>query len=282
MKGFAITFFTLFSLVLFLASCGNSNPASVAKPGAPTLSSPANEAVDQPTTATLTWSTISAASSYHVQVSSSNSFSPLVAEDSSLTTATKNLTGLLNGTTYYWRVRAKNSGGVSDWTDAWHFTVINAAPVAPGAPTLNSPANNAVDQPATATLTWSTIANATAYDLQVSSTNDFSSLVAEKSSLSAATATVSWLVDNTTYFWRVRAKNDVGTSDWTAPWSFTVVNDSTFFEFGRSQGYSGYWAASDPTSQDSWLYYFSKNTVVISIIHTIVILHLVISFLKLL
>jgi hypothetical protein len=269
MKGLAITIITLFSFMLFLSSCGDGNPASVAKPSAPTLSSPANAAIEQPTAVTLTWSTVSAASSYHVQVSSSISFSPLVAEDSSLATATKNLTGLLNGTTYYWRVRAKNSGGVSNWTDTWQFTVINATSATPSAPTLSSPANQAVNQPVTATLSWSTVSNATSYHIQVSSSNDFLSRVVD-SSLTAATVIVPWLIDNTTYYWRVSAQNASGVSNWSDTWNFTVIYSQTFWEFGRSQGYLGYWAAPDKTSQDTWLYNFLGNLVVIAKIKTVV------------
>ncbi len=126
---------------------------------------------------------------------------------------------------------------------------------APGTPTLSLPADGATDQPMTTTLTWSTVSTATTYHIQVSSSSTFSSFIAEDSSLTAATATVHWLVDSTTYYWRARAKNAAGVSNWTDPWHFTVITGASFLE--------GHWAGIDPIA-DSWLYYFKGNTVVIS------------------
>jgi hypothetical protein len=203
-------------------------------------------------------------------VSTNSSFSPLVAEDSSLTATTKDLTALLNGTTYYWRVSAKNAGGVGNWSDTWNFTIVNITPQAPVVPTLSSPANGAANQPVTATLTWGAVSNATTYHYQVSSNSDFTSLVAEDSTLVSATVSIPWLVDSTIYYWRVSAKNASGLSAWSDTWNFTVPYDQTFWEFGRSQGYLGYWAAPDKMSQDTWLYNFLGNLVVISKIKTVV------------
>ncbi len=95
-----------------------------APPQAPPLNSPANGAVGQSLTPTLSWSTVTGAAMYHVQVSTDSSFATMLIEDSTLATASKVLSGLANGTTYYWRVSTKNAGGVSGWTTAWSFTTI--------------------------------------------------------------------------------------------------------------------------------------------------------------
>ena len=136
----------------------------------------------------------------------------------------------------------------------------------PGTPTLSLPANGATDQPTTAALMWSTVSGASTYHIQVSSDSTFSSssLVADVSSLTAAADSVQWLVDSTTYYWRARAENAGGAGNWSDPWNFTTVKDSSFFEFGRSQGYLGYWAASDPDSGYTRLYDFNGNVVVLS------------------
>ena len=140
----------------------------------------------------------------------------------------------------------------------------------PNAPALSSPANGDRNQPVTTTLTWGAGGNATTYHYQVSSSNDFSSIVAEDSTITAATVSVPWLVDSTIYYWRVSAKNATGVSAWSDTWNFKVPYAQTFWEFGRSQGYLGYWAAPDKMSQDSWLYNFLGNLVVISKIKTVV------------
>lgn len=262
MKGLGIVGLVFSSFYLFFASCSNPS-APIAKPVVPTLTSPTSGAANQPTTVTLTWSTVTGATSYHVQVSTSNAFTTIFAEDSSLTSATKTVTSLVNGTTYYWRVSAKNAGGVSVWTGTWSFSVILATPM------LSSPVNGAQNQPVTATLTWGAVNNATTYHYQVSSSNDFSSIVAEDSTITAATVSVPWLVDSTTYYWRVSAKNGIGTSAWSNIWNFTTLKDSSFFEFGRSQGYLGYWGASDQVG-NNWLYNFTGDVMTISeIIQTV-------------
>jgi formylglycine-generating enzyme len=98
----------------------------VSPPQTPTLTSPADGAIGQSATPTLAWSTVTNAATYHVQVSTSNTFSPIQIEDSTLTSGSKSLSGLANNTNYYWRVRAKNAGGVSGWTSPWSFTTIIA------------------------------------------------------------------------------------------------------------------------------------------------------------
>ncbi len=143
----------------------------------------------------------------------------------------------------------------------------NSSPTAPIAkpvmPTLNLPSNGAVNQPVTAMLAWSPVSNAATYHVQVSSSSDFSLIVAEDSSVTAASDSVPWLIDSTIYYWRVSAKNASGVSAWSGPWNFTTLKDSSFWEFGRSQGYLGYWAAND-LSGITWLFNFKGNTVVIS------------------
>jgi PKD repeat protein len=94
----------------------------IAAPQTPTLTSPVDAATGQSVTPTLIWSTVTDAATYHVQVSTVNSFATIPFEDSMLASTSKGLSGLADSTTYYWRVLAKNAGGVSAWTSPWSFT----------------------------------------------------------------------------------------------------------------------------------------------------------------
>jgi formylglycine-generating enzyme required for sulfatase activity/N-acetylneuraminic acid mutarotase len=185
----------------------------------PTLTSPASGATGVSVTPTLAWSTVTGATSYRVQVSTDSLFDKLLTPDSTLTSATMLVSGLAVGTTYYWHAQAKNASGTSAWSSAWSFTTAGAL----AAPALAAPANGATGVSVTPALTWSAVSGATTYHVQVSANNVFSSIVAEDSTLTSASKTISSLATGFVYYWRVQAKNANGTSAWSAAWSFTTA-----------------------------------------------------------
>lgn len=94
---------------------------------APVLISPENGATQQPTILTLQWHKSDSTGGYHCQVATDVGFGSgtLVVDDSTIINdTTKEISGLENNVTYYWRVRAYNlgSGAASNWTSAWSFT----------------------------------------------------------------------------------------------------------------------------------------------------------------
>jgi hypothetical protein len=96
-------------------------------PSPPALTSPADGAVGLPTSLTLSWSELSEATSYHLQVSTTSSFATMVIDQSGIPQTSYPVSGLLNNTTYYWRVSATNAGGASGWSSAWRFTTLVTA-----------------------------------------------------------------------------------------------------------------------------------------------------------
>ena len=114
----------------------------VAVPGAPVLSAPANNATGVAVSQAVSWGAVTGASTYRVQVSTAADFSTgIVADDSTLTTASKALNSLTNNTVYFWRVNAKNAGGTSAWSAAFNFTTIVATSGVP------SPLTRPIAQP---------------------------------------------------------------------------------------------------------------------------------------
>jgi C1A family cysteine protease len=192
-------------------------------PSAPVLLSPSTFAVNQATALKLSWNISTVATSYRVQVSTSESFNTLVVNDSSVTASSRQLTGLLNNTKYFWRVNAKNASGTSNWSTVWNFTTSGSAPLAP---VLLSPAISAANQATALKLSWNASSGAVSYRVQVSASESFGTLIVNDSTVTATSGQLAGLLNNTKYFWRVNAKNASGTSGWSSVWNFTTLVSS--------------------------------------------------------
>ncbi|OYV87072.1 MAG: hypothetical protein B7Z63_02995 [Ignavibacteriae bacterium 37-53-5] len=189
-------------------------------PAVPTLTSPANNAVDQATKVTLTWSNAAGLAGYQCQVSTDPTFTTsLIANDSTLTVQADTLTGLGFSTKYYWRVRSYDNGVLGQFSAVDSFTTVM---VAPGATVLVSPANNAVNQPAVDTLKCSSATGAAQYHWQVSTNPSFSSFVVNDSTTDTMNV-VTGLTASSKYYWQVQAVNPGGASNFAGPDSFTVM-----------------------------------------------------------
>jgi hypothetical protein len=95
--------------------------AVITPPLPPVLQTPANSSVNQELTLTLTWSTVTGAATYRLQVATDSLFATLVVNDSTLTSANRPVSSLLSNTKYYWRVNAKNGGGTSSYSSIFNF-----------------------------------------------------------------------------------------------------------------------------------------------------------------
>lgn len=188
-------------------------------PAAPTLLSPSNLSVDQSITPTLSWNAVPGATSYTLQVSTTNNFSSYVLNQSGLTTKSQQISGLSNSTQYYWRVNAVNKYGASDYSVVWSYTTVTP----PNTPTLAAPADLAVEIPLSTTLYWNVSSGASSYTLQVSTNNQFSSYVINQSGLTNTNKQISGLSYFTKYYWRVSAVRGNFSSDWSAIWSFNTA-----------------------------------------------------------
>ncbi|MCE6993201.1 fibronectin type III domain-containing protein, partial [Dyadobacter sp. CY323] len=125
---------------------------------------------------------------------------------------TKEVTGLNASTKYYFRIRAKNSSGTSDWSNVADATT-PATPIAkPAKPTNLSATATSSSQ---INLTWTDASNnEESFDLE-RSTDGSSWGNAENLGSNATTKEVTGLNASTKYYFRIRAKNSSGTSDWS-------------------------------------------------------------------
>jgi hypothetical protein len=113
---------------LFLVPNYNSANVVLTVPGdpieltAPELLSPADGSTGVSTIPDLRWNLVAGTAAYHVQVSHNDDFSePILDKDDVLAVTWR--TGQLDPfETYYWRVRATNSGGEGEWSPVFSFT----------------------------------------------------------------------------------------------------------------------------------------------------------------
>jgi len=207
---------------------------------------------------TVEWNSGETATSYAVQLSTSEDLSHPITDEANLTDTTFQVSGLMQFTRYYWRVKAENEYGDGDWSEVWEFTTVG---LPPGKVVLVSPSNSQQDVDNETTLEWNSIETAISYSLQLATSQDFTTLVTNEENLADTTFQVFDLVNKegnlaknssqtsildglTTYFWRVKAVNAFGDGDWSDTWGFTTraivsneVESGIPEEFNLSQNY---------------------------------------------
>jgi hypothetical protein len=94
----------------------------------------------------------------------------------------------------------------------------------PAVPTLVSPANGIANIDTSVFFTWSASTCATNYNLQVSTDNVFGVIVWNDTTASNSASNTIFATG--TYYWRVRAFGDSGTSAFTPTWSFSTSNST--------------------------------------------------------
>ena len=186
-------------------------------------SSPLNPSFVQSTSPTLSWGVAAGATSYSYCIDTINNNAcdsgfHNVGVDTSFTPSNLN-----PGTTYYWQVNAYSQGGVATPADGgtwWSFTTQSAAP---GAFSKTSPANATSAQPTSLYLKWDSSTGAAWYQYCYDTTNNNTcDNDIWYTTLTDTSAYVSDLMENTTYYWQVRASNAGGT---------TSANGNTWWSF---------------------------------------------------
>jgi hypothetical protein len=203
----------------YFAYSYNSIPAV---PAMPVLAFPLSNTLDQPTSLAVSWLSDSGAASYQLQIATDSTFSTgIFLYQSSITDTFVNINGLAQNTKYFWRVRARNSGGLSEWSSPWNFTSIL---LAPAQVLLISPASGATFAADSTKLRWySAQAAVTSYWLKVGTDSLLNVLVENDSTLTDTTTVVDSLIVQQSYWWEVKAKNAKGWGPVSVRRKFSVV-----------------------------------------------------------
>ncbi|MCX6174235.1 MAG: fibronectin type III domain-containing protein [Ignavibacteriales bacterium] len=156
------------------------------------------------------WNSSASATGYRLDVSTSAGFGSFVSgyqnkDVGKVTTSSVN-TNLVEGTTYYYRIRAYNTGGTSGNSGVITVSTVSTAPTANAATLI---------EPTRFTSNWSSVTGASGYTLDVSTDNLFGSFVTGYNNIDVGNVTsfeVTGLSRGITYYYRVRAYNVGGTS----------------------------------------------------------------------
>jgi large repetitive protein len=223
---------------------GNSGTITVlTSPITPVATAATNPAS---TSFSANWGAVAGADGYYLDVSTSTNFDPgnfvTGYENLDVTNVlTYSVNSNLNaGTTYYYRIRSYNSGGISGNSNKITFISLPSGPITAAATSISGTGFTA---------NWNPSLSATGYKLDVSTSTTFASFVAGYNNLDVLDVTsyaVSGLTPNTTYYYRVRGYNDYGTDGdspkitvLTSPDKPAVVAATTI----TSTGFTSNWGA---------------------------------------
>ncbi len=93
----------------------------------PDLLAPSNGSVDLALPLALSWSNVSAATGYSVQVATDSMFSVIVLDDQSVVGPGRQVNGLPYNTRFYWRVSTRNVAGSGPWSPSRTMRTLSSA-----------------------------------------------------------------------------------------------------------------------------------------------------------
>lgn len=197
--------------------------------GKPVLSSPGDGAeLQQPNELpALAWNPVAGANKYTIQISIDPNFTdPTLVKTYERASTTFVLTDLGVPSVYYWRVRGTLDNGVlTDWSDSRSYRILGLAlpdPWLPEAPVMNDNAN-VFTYVRDAVLDWDPVPGASTYQLQVSTDQNFNTVLETRIGITGTSYARPQTLNNDQYYWRVRPVDASGnTLDWSSVpiWKF--------------------------------------------------------------
>ena len=173
--GFSIGNATMYDMltIKYSQSPPNSSPA---------LTTPANGSTGIPQTANVSWTPMSNADLYHIQIATDASFQSIVFDSTLLNTTQFTLSEnhLSNNSKYFWRLSGVNAAGTGPWSAGWSFYILNA----PDIPELLSPRDGGNGNAGEIVLEWKEVVTAASYHVQIARDRTFTSIVVDADALS--------------------------------------------------------------------------------------------------
>ena len=182
---------------------------------------------------------------YRLQLSTDSLFANLLM-DIYLTDTTAS-PSLSASSKYFWRVKALETLDSTEWSSIWSFTTKSSIITCPK---LVAPLNNDIAQYIPIEFIWNKVNGANSYRILISSDSLFIKNLVDisLSDTSYLYTSAIDILNNTKYFWRVRALNATDTGAYSAMNSFSTVN--TVKQNLWAWGYNGYGQIGDGTLID--------------------------------
>lgn len=186
----------------------------------PLITSPADGSSGNPANTIINWYNVTGANSYEFKINTDPALAGASVQSS--TSSQYANSQLLYGTTYYWQVRALKTTGTPDssaWTQIFSFATTNSL-------NITAPANGAINQFPKVFLNWSNSGGVSNYQVQWDDNISFNSpsLIDSLRPDTSSDCYTNSLQFGTTYYWRARGMHALDTMDWSAVYSFTVLD----------------------------------------------------------
>ncbi len=231
--------------------------SATTKPNAPTSNSASSVAS---TSFTARWYTTNGATSYELDVSTCASFCSYVTgyndkQISGGSTTSSSVTGLTPGVKYYYRVRAKTSGGTSSNSSTRNIETLASTPVSNVASNVTQSSFQA---------NWSAATGADDYRLYVSTISTFLSHLSGYNGkvVTGTSSNVTGLTAGTTYYYRlVSANTDDDLSAYSSTQTVEVIPSTPTISAATSVSQAGFTANwSNVSGEDNYLLDVSQES----------------------
>ena len=153
--------------------------------------------------ATITWAPVSGATSYTLYRATSSGAE--ASYRSGITGSSFTDTGLINGTTYYYKLTASNSAGESG-----RSSEVSAQPTTPATPPATPTSVSATPGNTQAVVSWTPVSGATSYTLYRGTSSGNETIY--RSGITGSSFTDTGLTNGTTYYYKLTASNAAGES----------------------------------------------------------------------
>jgi hypothetical protein len=156
----------------------------------------------------VSWQPLEGTLFYEIWTGVTNNPANAVKHGADISGTSITLTGLVNGTTYYIWLRAKNNIGAGDFSAMATGipSLFEATPLEPS----SAPSVSVGD--ARLVLNWQAVEGAISYEIWVGTTTNQTSAEKRGNDVSSPSGTITGLSNGTTYYIWIKAKNNVGTS----------------------------------------------------------------------